>query len=137
MSPLTLAPDIERIVTDYLRAHADIVALSTRIRVTTPDDKTTSWVRVTKLSSPQVNQPDHLAENMIQCDLYAGATGGVPEVNTLERTVRAVLGTMSQATHSGGVVTRVDFLGGLRDVDGDLEPARDRVVLTALVYAHA
>lgn len=136
MSPLTLTPDIERITTDYLRAHADIVALSTRIRVTTPDDKTTSWVRVTKLSSPQVNYPDHLVQFMCQLDCYAGATGGVPEVNTLERTVRAVLGTLPDAS-SSAVVTKVDFIGGMRDVDRDLEPARDRVVLTALIYAHA
>lgn len=131
--PLTLVPDIERVASDYLRTHADIVALSTRIVGKTPDSKATSWVRVTKLDGPQVNQPDHLVEFMVQFDCYAGVTGGQPEVNTLERTVRAVLGTLPGT----GGVTGVQVLGGPRGLDTDLEPARDRAILTALIWAHA
>jgi hypothetical protein len=126
--PLTMVPDTERIVSDYLRTHADITALSTRIVGKTPDNKSTSWVRVTELSAPQVNQPDHLIEAMIQFDCYAGATGGQPEANTLARTVRAVLGTLPNAG--------VRILGGPRGVDTDLEPARDYKILTALVWVH-
>lgn len=126
---LTLIPDIERVASDYLRTHADIVALSTRIVGKTPDSKTTSWVRVTELDSPQVNHPDHLVEFMVQCDCYAGATGGQPEVKTLARTVRAVMGTLPNAG--------VTALGGPRGLDTDLEPARDNKVEVFLVYAHA
>lgn len=133
MSPLTLIPDIEKVASDYLRSHADIIALSTRIVGKTPDIKTTSWVRVTVLDDPQVNQPDHLVESMVQFDCYAGATGGQPEVNTLYRTVRAVLGTLPGT----GGVTGVKILGGPRGLDTDIEPARDRRTLTALIWAHA
>jgi methionine synthase I (cobalamin-dependent) len=126
---LTLIPDIEKVCADYLRAHADVVALNTRIRVTTPPDKSTSWVLITKIDAPQVNHPDHLVQFMVQFDCYAGATGGVPEVNTLERTVRAVLGTLPNAG--------VQILGGPRQVDTGMEPARDRVILTAYIWAHA
>jgi hypothetical protein len=126
---LTLIPDVEKLCADHLRAHADIVALNTRIRVTTPPDKSTSWVLITKINSPQVNSPDHLVQFLVQFDCYAGATGGVPEVNTLERTVRAALGELPNAG--------VEILGGPRSVDTDLEPARDRVTLDAYIYAHA
>lgn len=136
MSPLTTVPDVERLVSDYLRTHADIVALSTRIVGKTPDSKTTSWVRVTELDAPQVNQPDHLVESMVQFDIYAGATGGQPEVNTLYKTVRAVLGSLP-GTHAQGVVTGVDVQGGPRDLDTDLEPARDVRRVVALIWNHA
>lgn len=124
---LTLAPDIERTLTDALRAHADIIALNTRIRVTPPDDKSTSWVQVTVISARQVNHPDHLTEFMVQLNCVAGATGGVPEANTLQRTVRAVLGTLTPPA---------SIVGIHRDQDTDMEPARDWVALTALIWAH-
>jgi hypothetical protein len=136
VTPLTLIPDIEKIVTDYLRAHADIVALNTRIRVTPPDDKSTSWVKVTKLSAPSVNSPDHLIEYMTQFDCFAGESGGVPEVNTLSRTVRAVVKSMEGVT-GAATITGVHFQDGPRNVDPDLEKARDRVTMTAFIWAHA
>lgn len=139
---MTLATvvDIERLVSDYLRTHADIVALSTRIVGKTPDSKTTSWVRVTEINAPQVNQPDYLTEFMVQFDCYAGepgsASGGQPGANALARAVRAVVGTLP-GTHALGTVTNVQFLGGPRGVDTDLEPARDYKTITALIWAHA
>jgi hypothetical protein len=86
-------------------------------------------VLITKINSPQVNSPDHLVQFLCQFDCYAGATGGVPEVNLLERTVRAALGELPNAG--------VEILGGTRNVDTDLEPARDRVSLDAYIYAHS
>lgn len=125
---LTLAPDVEKVVSDYLRIHADIVALNTRIVGKTPDNKSTSWVRVTKLDNPQVNQPNWLRAFLLQLDCYAGATGGQPEANLLCRTVEAVLWTLPNAG--------VRILGGPRLLDTDLEPARDRVITTAEVWLH-
>lgn len=126
---LTLAPDIERLVSDYLRTHADITALNTRIVGKTPDSKATSWVRVTKLDAPQVNQPDWLRDFLVQFDCYAGSTGGQPEANLLARTVEAVLGTFPNAG--------VQILGGPRGLDTDIEPARDRVITSARIWAHS
>ena len=125
---LTLAPDVEKIVSDYLRTHADIVALNTRIVGKTPDNKSTSWVRVTKLDNPQVNQPNWLRAFLLQLDCYAGATGGQPEANLLARTVEAVVWTLPNAG--------VTILGGPRDLDTDLEPARDRVITSADIRMH-
>lgn len=133
---LTTVVDVERLVSDYLRTHADIIALGTRIVGKTPDSKTTSWVRVTELSAPQVNQPDHLVESLMHFDCYAGATGGQPEANNLYRAVRAVLGTLP-GTHALGAVTGVRIIGGPRDLDTDIEPARDRRILTAYIWSHA
>lgn len=94
----------------------------------TPESLTAPWVRVTELDSPQVNQPDHLVEFMIQLDCYAGATGGQPEATNLARAVRAVLGTLPNAG--------VRMLGGPRGLDTDIEPARDRKIVVALVWLH-
>lgn len=137
---LTTVVDVERLVSDYLRGHADIVALSTRIVGRTPDSKATSWVRVTELDSPQVNQPDHLTGSLMQFDCYAGepgsASGGQPGANALYRAVRAVLGTLP-GTHALGTITGVEVLGGPRGQDTDLEPARDYKICTATIWAHA
>jgi hypothetical protein len=132
---LTLAPDVEKIASDYLRTHADIVALNTRIVGKTPDLKTTSWVRVTELNGSQVGLPHHLQESLMQFDCYAGATGGQPEANTLAKTVTAVLVTLP-GTRTGGVITGVQILGGPRQLDTDIEPARDYKIITALIWSH-
>ncbi len=47
------------------------------------------------------------------------------------RTARAVLHALAGTTTDGVVVTRVRFTGHLRAPDTALEPARERVVLTA------
>jgi hypothetical protein len=133
---LTLIPDIEKLVSDYVRDHADIIALSTRVVGRTPVDKYQSWIHIAQLDAPQVNSPDHLVEFMVQFDCYAGVDGGQPEAISLARTVRAILGTLA-GSHSAGTVTGVRVLGGPRTLDTKIEPARDREIVTAIIWAHA
>jgi hypothetical protein len=132
---LATVPDIEKIVSNILRTHADIVALNARVVGKTPDDKSTPWVRVTELDSPQINQPEWLISFLVQFDCYAGATGGQPEATNLARAVRAVL-TAAPGAQSGGVISGVRNLGGPRQLDTDLEPARDYKIHTAEIFAH-
>ena len=127
--------DIERLVSDYLRTHPDIIALSTRIVGKTPDDKSTSWVRVTELNGPSRDLAGWHIRSMVQLDCYAGATGGQPEANTLARTVIAVLQTLP-GSHTLGTVTGVEVLGGPRQLDDTFEPARDCKILTATIGNH-
>lgn len=130
-------PDAERIVSDYLRSHADVVALATRVVGKTPDTVSTSWVRVTLLDAANEagSRPERLIDYMLQLDCFAGATGGQPEANSLARTVRAVLHEMP-GLQGGVVVTCVRFIGMARIPDTDFEPARERIVLTATVWMH-
>jgi hypothetical protein len=132
-----LIPDAEKVVSKYLREHADVVPLGTRFVGKTPDDITSSWVRVTQLdaSPPPDSRADHLIRYLLQFDVYAGA-GGQPEANLNTRTIRAALNDMP-GLHDDAVVTAVRFAGQLRRPDTDFENARERVILTAQIWAHA
>jgi len=134
---MALIPDGERLVSRYLREHAAIDALGARVVGKTPDSTSTSWVRVTQLDAGQGPSPsDRLVPFYFQFDCYAGAEGGQPEANTLGRTIRAALTEMS-GTYADGTVSGAKINGDGRIPDGDFEPARERRVLTATVWAHA
>lgn len=130
--------DIEKLVAGYLRDHEDIEALDTRIRATTPGAQTGGtvlpWVRVTMLDTRRVTRSNWLINYLVQLDVYAGATGGQPEAVLHARTIDDVLDRMP-GPHDDGVVTKVTT-SMLRLPDGDFEPARERIVLTAEIHAH-
>lgn len=123
-------PDLERIASDHLRAR------SVRAVGKTPDVRDAAWVRVTQLDASQNGSPDHLVSFLLQFDCYAGETGGQPEAVQLGRTVRALLGDLP-GVHGTDVVTGVEITTHARVADTDLEPARERVIVTAEIWAHA
>lgn len=133
--------DIEKLTSKYLRADPDIIAIGTRIRAVTPAAQSGGtaepWTRLTMLDAQSAtrSRADHLIDYMVQADVYAGSTGGQPEALTHARTVREVLHRMP-GLHPDGVVTSVRFTGMIRLPDGDFEPARERVVITAEIIAH-
>jgi hypothetical protein len=133
--------DIEKVVTAYLSGESTVTALDTRVVGRTPRDRDSSWVRLTQLdanASPR-SRADHLIAYALQLDCYSSAAGvdGSPrkEAMLIARTVREALRVMP-GTHEDAVVTSVRFAGMIRVPDTDLEPARERVILTALVHAH-
>lgn len=137
-----MIPDGELITGAYLREHADVTALRARVTGKTPDDTdSTPWVRLTQLDAAQ--QPgarhDHLTTFLFQLDCYASRRGinGVPraEAILLARTVRAALVAMP-GQRDDAVVTAVRMIGHSRRPDTDMEPARERVILTAQVWMH-
>lgn len=136
-----MIPDAEKVVSGYLRAHDDIVALDGRVVATTPSEKSGGiarpWIRVTQLDDRAVNdsRSDHLIEFMLQLDIYAGSTGGQPEASLLNRTVRQALRDMP-GEHDDAVVTGVRFVSALRLPDSDIEPARERYVRTVICWMH-
>lgn len=138
-----MIPDIEKVVGAYLREHDDIVALSAEVTGQTPRDTTGAWVRLTLLAAPDASSGvEHLIGFLIQLDCYSSHAGldGSPqkEASVLGRTVRAALKALQGTTQDGVVVTGVQFPGMLRLPDEqDFEPARERIVLTATVWAHA
>ena len=130
--------DIERLVARYLRDHPDIEDLGTRVRATTPAKDTGGtdlpWVRVRMLDWRRVTRANWLKNYMVQLDVYAGVTGGQPEANLHALAVDALLEAMP-GEHADGVVTKVTT-SGTHLPDGDFEPARERVVITAEIVAH-
>lgn len=134
-----LIPDAEKIVSRYLRVHPDVSTLGARIVGKSPDRRDTPWVRITQLDAS--NEPrsrvEHLISFLLQFDCYAGRDGGQPEASMLARTVRAALHAMPDARHEEAVVTQVTFTSMIRNPDLDIEPARERVILGAIVRIHA
>lgn len=137
-----MIPDIEKLLHAYLRDHDDIVALSAEVVGQTPGDTDGSWVRLTLLAAPDNSSGiEHLIGFLVQLDCYSSHAGldGSPqkEASVLGRTVRAVLKDLQGTTLDGVVITDVGFPGMLRLPDQDFEPARERIVLTATIRAHA
>jgi hypothetical protein len=133
-----LIPDCEKLTSDYLRTHAEVSTLTSRIVGKTPSDTSDPWVRVTQLdaSNQTLSRPEHLIEYLIQFDCYAGVDGGQPEAKTLASTVREALADMPGATYDGAVCTNARFTGMARIPDTDFEPARERVILDATIWMH-
>src|SRR5207253_1208123 len=100
----------------------------------TPKDTSGQWARVTQLDARQAGAPtDHLTSFLVQLDIYAGGQG---QVWTNARTIRQALHEMPAAEHDAAVVTGVTFTGMARVPDTTFETARERVVLTAEIFAH-
>lgn len=134
---LALSPDVEKVVSRFIREHPDIIALGARVNAHPPSDTSSSaWVLVTQLDGPSNLAPEHLVGAYLQFDVYATEEGGQPEVNLLARTLRAVLSVMKYSAHDGAVVTGVEINGDARIPDTDFEPARDRRAITATVWIH-
>lgn len=136
---ITLAPDAEKIISGYLRTAPAMTALSARVVGKTPATTTDPWVRVTQLDDRAVggHRSDHFHEFYLQFDCYAGHDGGQPEASTLARTVRALL-VDAPAASLDAVVNGVDIRSQARIPDSDVdEPARERFVITALVWMHS
>lgn len=134
---LTLIPDAEKLISDYLRDQGAVAAIvGRRVLGHSPASKDEPWVLVTQLSAPQDanSSADHLVAFFLQFDCYAGRDGGQPEANLLGRTVRAALVVADKSIEE---VSAARINGDARILDTELEPARDRRALTATVYAHA
>jgi hypothetical protein len=130
----TLVPDIEKLVTLHLRG-----VLTTRVEIATPKNRSTPWVRVTQLDGRSRDIADHLVAYTCQFDCYAGDVDRqqqIGQANTLGREVRAELHGLP-GTHDDGTVTGVNVYNHIRIPDTDFEPARQRVILTATVWAHS
>jgi Protein of unknown function (DUF3168) len=137
-----MIPDGERILSDYLRDHPDVVAEDTRIVGKTPPEgqRATSWARVTQLDAPTRSAPvDHLIEFYFQIDVYAGATGGQPEASRLARTIRAAIDELNGMNYQddGAVITGAQASTGPRALDDGLAPARDLFRISVSMWAHA
>lgn len=129
-----MIPDVEKVLTTYLQPK--VTGLGAKVRGRTPSSTAAPWVRLSVLDAP-ARDPDHLVGAMVQLDCYAGSDGGQEEASLLARTVRAALQSSTIAgTHDGAVVTGAALSSYLRNPDQVFEPARERYILTAMVWVH-
>lgn len=140
---VAVIPDAEKLTRDFLVQHDAVEALGTRIVGDTPSSVSASWVRLTQINAPSdpTSTVDHLVPFFFQLDCYSSkeGIGGSPqkEASLIGRTIRAALQEMPDSSHTGAVVSRVRITRDSRQPDTDLEPARERRILSALVYMHA
>lgn len=124
--------EIEKLVAKYLRTRGvDRVA-------TNPGDAESPWVSVTLLDAPQTegSSADRLVAHLLQLDCYAGSGGGQPEAVALAGSCREALVEIADHDHDLGTVTAGRINGMARIPDTGFEPARERVILTATVWAY-
>lgn len=140
---LTLIPDPEKVVADYLREIPDILAITEDRRVgsTTPKSGTDKpWVRYTVIDDSAVggHRSDHLTGAYLQFECYAGKDGGQPEASLLARTLRAALTALGrgEGSVSGATVSGVEIRGFSRQPDTQLND-RQRFIVSAMVWLHA
>lgn len=134
---MPLPPYAEKVLSDYLRAHADIAALDARVVGKTPSNTQTPWIRLTQLDAPLHRVGRH-GEFFCQLDCYAGKDGGQPEANLLARTAAAAIVELDQSNYQadGTVISGASASIGPRIPDEDFEEARERFVVTARVWMH-
>lgn len=133
----------EAILTAYLNADSAITALDARVAGATPGSQSRPWVRVTQLDATddRVSNVEHLIDYLLQFDCYAGkdatdAHVGQTEALNLAIAVRVALKAAQGTTLDDVVISSVRFTGMPRIPDTDLEPARERYVLTASIHLH-
>lgn len=142
MSVTPLLLDMEKISGDYLRAHADVIALNARVAGQLPKTFTKPWVRVTQIDAANATgnqQVEQLVGYLIQYDAYAGSetNNAQAEAGALGRAIRAALVDMqSQILCTTAVITGVEIRSHVRIPDLDFDPPRERHIVTAEIWAH-
>jgi hypothetical protein len=133
-------PNGQLIVSNYLREDPEVSALVSRVVANPPDEnlRGSPWIMFTLLSAPQVEESRHdwLVEFYFQLDIYAGATGGFPAIWAMAQAVRRSIVRMPTVGVEDAVCTRAKVLGFNPQKDTDMEPARDRFIMTASAWLH-
>ena len=128
--------DVERLLSNWLRARPDITALvADQVHTVVPNRATFPYLKITQVGgTPVFSRPLYLDEAYIQLDAYGG-----PKVlaRQIIDTVRAALAEEFLGSHPGvGVVTSVRF-GDLSYLPDDAYiPAQPRFIATASIYSH-
>ena len=128
--------DVERLLSSWLRARDDIIALvEDRVVTEVPNRAVFPFVKLTQISgAPVYDRPLYLDEAYIQIDAYGG-----PKVQARQNidTVRDAMAEEFIGHHVGiGVVTNVRF-GDLSYVpDVGYEPPKPRYLALAAIHTH-
>jgi hypothetical protein len=128
--------DVERLLSSWLRARDDIIALvDDRVVTEVPNRAIFPFVKLTLITgSPVYSRPLFLDESYIQIDAYGG-----PKVQArlIIDTIRQALADEFTGSHPGvGVVTSVRF-GDLSYIpDVGYEPPKPRYLCLTSIYTH-
>ena len=134
-----MLPDIEILVVAHLRNTQSVIDLTTRIGTRTPSSLAGQFVKVTVLDDQQTpgSKALHLVDCLVQIDCYGSSNrdSAHAEASLLARTVREAVIAMPSASHTGAVVSSARA-SSRRLPDTDLEPARERYIVTGTLSLH-
>ena len=134
-----MLPDPEMLLASYLRSRDQVTEITDRIGTRTPPSTDLPWIRILTLDATPAptSRALHLAPALLQVDCYAGSQrdGAQAQASLLARTVQQVIHEMPASEHDGAVITsaRASFR---RLPDPDLEPARERYIVEAILVMH-
>lgn len=133
---VALLPDIEALVSRFLREQAEIVALVTdRVYTVVPKDPVWPLLRLQRVAGgPVISRPLRLDAPTVQLDAYGGSKADAQE---LIETARSVIALRLEGVHDLGVVSGVSFGSMSWLPDPSYSPARARYVADITVYVHS
>lgn len=132
---VALLPNVEAMVSAFLRAQPEIVAaVADRVFTAIPGDPVYPLIRVTQFDDIKITQrPLWVARSSIQIEGFGGSKDDAWRACA---TAQAVLGERFLGAQSGGVVCDVGW-GSLRDIpDVTFTPAKPRFLTTAYITVH-
>lgn len=133
---MTLIPDVELVLSQYLRSRGDVYPdLVERIGTVTPKSTLAPWLRITQIGDTQRSNGLWFLAALVQIDCYASDTGGQAEASLIARTVRHALDEMPKALLEDAVVTSVSS-SMRRSQDDAFDPARERYILQVSISLH-
>jgi hypothetical protein len=133
---VVLLPDVERLLSSWLRTQPELVDLvGQRVYTVLPDAKTFPLVRLVRIGGADaLSVPLVLDEPHVQFDVWGG-----PKAQALEvaNTVRGLLSARLLGSHTEGVVQNVRFGGLVYLPDDDFQPAKPRYTFDVTVRTRA
>lgn len=132
---VTLLPDIERLLSQFLRDQDEIDTLvDDRVYTALPKDPTWPLLLVRRVAgAPRLSRPLHVDAPIVQLDAYADTKAAAHE---LMATARAVIAERVEGTHALGVVSGVTFGSMSWLPDPSYTPARPRFVGDMTLTVH-
>ena len=132
---VTLLPNVEALVSEFLRGQSEVAALcSDRVYTALPVGVEFPAVRVVQFDAEfGTHQPLWVVAPLLQIDAWGGTKA---EAYTLAATCMAVMAERLEGGHARGVVSGVRFSGWSDMPDTDYQPARPRFFFTAQPTCH-
>lgn len=136
MTAIVLMPNIEAIVSAFLRAQPEITAIvDDRVYTAIPGGPVYPLVRVTQFDDVKVtNMPLWVVKSSVQIEGFGGSKGDAWRACA---TAQSVLAERFHDQVAGGCVVSAVMWGSMRDLpDPTFSPAKPRFVTTAYITAH-
>lgn len=130
-----LLPNVEAIVSTFLQAQPEMVALiGTRTYTAIPGSPTYPLCRVTQYDDTKVtDRPLWVVRCSIQIEGFGGSKA---EAYAVVATAEACIAERLEGAHAGGTITGITW-GSKRDLpDSTFSPAKPRWLTTAFITAH-